>query len=96
MATFVVMTTIALAVFFLAYFLIALIREQKTIRPFRVGSTSVERAGYQSLGREQGAVIWSSPVTVLKVARITQNSGRWRRTAPATKKHLLEPRLKLV
>jgi hypothetical protein len=94
--TLVVLTTIAAAVFFLAYFLIALVREQKTIRPHRVGSTSVQSVGYQSLGIEPGAVIWLAPATVHKVARITHSSGHWRRTAPGAKKHLPEPRLKLV
>jgi hypothetical protein len=90
------LTTIAAAVFFLAYFFIALVREQRTIHPYQEGSTSVQSAGYQSLGSALGAVIWSPPVTVHKVAKITHSSGRWRRTAPAAQKHLSEPRLKLV
>ncbi len=96
MATFVVMTTIAAAVFFLAWFLIALVvNEERTIRR-RASVTSVQSAGYQSLGGEPGAVIWLAPATVYKVARITHSSGYWRRTAPGAKQHLPEPRLKLV
>ena len=53
MVTLVVMTTMAAAVFFLAYFLIALVREQRTIHPYQEGSASLQSAEYQSLGRER-------------------------------------------
>ncbi len=96
MVTFVVMTTIAAAVFFLAYFLIALVKEERTISCRRASVTSVQSAGYQSLGGEPGAVIWLAATTVYRVARITHSSGHWRRTAPGAKQHLPEPRLKLV
>jgi hypothetical protein len=94
--TFVVMTTIAAAVSLLVWFLIALVNEERTIRRHRASMTSVQSAGFQSLGGEPGAVIWSAPATVYKVASITHSSGHWRRTAPGAKKHLPEPRLKLV
>lgn len=96
MVTLAVLTTIAGAVLFLVYFLIALVREWRPIRRCQGSVTSVQDAGCRSLGREPGAVIWLAPATVHKVASITLSSGHWRRTAPRAKKHLPEPRLKLV
>lgn len=93
MTTFVVLTTIAAAVSFLACFLIALVKE--TIRP-RASAKSVQSVGYQLPGSEPGAVIWSAPATVHKVSKIICISGHWQRTAPVAKKHFPETRLKLV
>jgi hypothetical protein len=79
------MAAIIAAMLFLICYFIALVKEGRTIRRCRGSVTSVQSAGYRSLGREPGAVIWLPTATVHEVASITHSSGHWRRTAPRSK-----------